>query len=95
MHLGRDAITPSVARMMAILRPGGILYLSWRVTAGADQRDGHGRLYAAFDTQLVIGALAGADILLDEETLSASSGKTVHCIVARKTEAAHQTARKR
>ena len=31
---------------MAVLRPGGCLYLSWRVTAGADQRDAHGRLYA-------------------------------------------------
>jgi hypothetical protein len=84
MHLGRDAIAPSVARLMAILRPGGVLYLSWRVTAGADQRDSHGRLYAAFDPALVTGALAGAAILLDEETVSASSGKTIHRVVAGK-----------
>jgi len=82
MHLGRAAIAPSVARLLAILRPGGVLYLSWRVTAGADQRDSHGRLYAAFDPALVTGALASAAILLDEETVSASSGKAIHRIVA-------------
>jgi SAM-dependent methyltransferase len=84
MHLAQPAIAPSVARLTSIVRPGGILYLSWRVTRGSDQRDGHGRLYAAFDKALVTGALADASILLDEETISASSGKTIHRVVARK-----------
>jgi SAM-dependent methyltransferase len=88
MHLGRDAVAPSVARLLAILRPGGTLYLSWRVTAGADQRDRHGRLYAAFDPTLVTGALAGATVLLDEKTMSASSGKAIHRVIARKNGAA-------
>jgi SAM-dependent methyltransferase len=85
MHLPRAAIAPSVARLVAILRPGGILYLSWRVTPGADQRDGQGRLYAAFPAGLVIDALAGTAILLDQEPVSASSGKTIHRVIARKT----------
>src|SRR4030081_276918 len=84
MHLAADAIAPSVERLMAILRPGGVLYLSWRVTEGADQRDTHGRLYAAFDKRCVTRALAGATTLLDEQTVSASSGKTIHRIIARK-----------
>ena len=84
MHLAADAIAPSVERLMAILRSGGVLYLSWRVTEGADQRDAHGRLYAAFDRRCVTRALAGATTLLDEQTVSASSGKTIHRIVARK-----------
>jgi SAM-dependent methyltransferase len=84
MHLSPAAIAPSVARLVAILRPGGILYLSWRVTRGADQRDGQGRLYAAFPAALVIDALAGATVLLDEETISASSGKAIHRVIARK-----------
>ncbi|HEX4555416.1 MAG TPA: class I SAM-dependent methyltransferase [Xanthobacteraceae bacterium] len=84
MHLAADAIAASVRRLMAILRPGGVLYLSWRVTEGADQRDGLGRLYAAFDKGHVTRALAGATTLLDQETLSASSGKTIHRIIARK-----------
>jgi len=85
MHLPPAAVTPSVARLLAILRPGGVLYLSWRVTAGGDARDAHGRLYAAFDKALVTGALAGAAaILFDQEEVSASSGKTVHRIIARK-----------
>jgi SAM-dependent methyltransferase len=84
MHLPREAIAPSLQRMMGILRPGGVLYVSWRVTDGADLRDAHGRLYAAFDAGLVSGQLSGAAILLDEEAVSASSGKRIHRIVARK-----------
>lgn len=84
MHLPRAAVAPSVRRMTAILRPGGVLYVSWRVTDGVDHRDAHGLLYAAFDSGLVSAQLAGAAILLDEEAVSASSGKRIHRIVARK-----------
>jgi SAM-dependent methyltransferase len=84
MHLAPEAIAPSVRRMLAILKPGGILYVSWRVTDGADLRDKHGRLYAAFDKALVLGQLPEAAILLDEAVVSASSGKQIHRIVARK-----------
>ena len=59
MHLAADAIAPSVRRLATMLKPGGILYLSWRVTATADERDRHGRLYAAFDKTLVVEQLAG------------------------------------
>jgi SAM-dependent methyltransferase len=84
MHLARDAIAPSLRRLIAILAPGGILYLSWRVTAGIDQRDAHGRLYGAFEADLVRGQLADAAMLLDEEVVSASSAKTIHRLVVRK-----------
>jgi SAM-dependent methyltransferase len=84
MHLDAEIIAPSVRRLTALLETGGILYLSWRVTEGADRRDEHGRLYAAFDSSLVVLALSTARIVLDEEKLSASSGKTVHRIVAQK-----------
>ena len=36
MHLPREQIAPAVRRLTAILKPAGILYASWRVTAGAD-----------------------------------------------------------
>jgi SAM-dependent methyltransferase len=84
MHLTCEAIAPALQRMMAILKPGGVLYVSWRVTEGTDQRDASGRLYAAFDSGLVAAQLAGASILLDEEAVSVSSAKRVHRIVARK-----------
>src|SRR5262249_49697494 len=84
MHLPRAAIGSAVKLLAAILRPGGILYLSWRVTAGADRRDDNGRLYTAFDKSLVLDALAGADVLHDEEAVSASSGAAIHRIIARK-----------
>ncbi|HTB03443.1 MAG TPA: class I SAM-dependent methyltransferase [Bradyrhizobium sp.] len=84
MHLGRAQIAPSVRRMLDIVKPGGVFYLSWRVTEEADQRDKHGRLYAAFDAALVRAELSAAATLLDEEVVSASSGKKIHRLVVRK-----------
>jgi SAM-dependent methyltransferase len=84
MHLPADLIPASVRALMSILKPDGILYLSWRVTEGADQRDQHGRLYSAFSKAYVVDALASASVFLDEEVTSASSGKKIHRIVARK-----------
>jgi len=84
MHLDRALIAPSVRRLLDIVKPGGVLYLSWRVTDGADLRDAHGRLYAAFDASLVRTELSTARLLLDEEVISASSGKTIHRLVAGK-----------
>jgi SAM-dependent methyltransferase len=84
MHLDRAHIAPSVRRMLEIVKPGGILYLSWRVTEGDNQRDKHARLYAAFEPSLVHSELSAATLLLDEDVDSASSGKRIHRIVARK-----------
>ena len=85
MHLRRPQILDAIRRLVAILKPGGTLYISWRVTEGADRRDPQGRLYSAFESALVNEALDGiAAILLDDEPVSASSGKTIHRVVARK-----------
>ncbi len=85
MHLRRPQILDAVRRLLAILKTGGILYLSWRVTEGSDQRDPHGRLYSAFESALIREGLEGAaELLLDDEPISASSGKKIHRIVARK-----------
>ena len=82
MHLDHDVIVPSVRRLITILKPGGTLYLSWRVSL-SDQRDQHGRLYVAFD-KVWSPARLPPPILLDEEVVSASSGKTIQRLVARK-----------
>ncbi len=84
MHLAPDLVGSSVARLMDLLEPGGVLYLSWRVTEGADRRDEHGRLYAAFDPGQVLNALNPATILMDEQLGSVSSGKLIRRIVARR-----------
>jgi SAM-dependent methyltransferase len=84
MHLALALIAPSVRRMLDLTKPGGIFYLSWRVTDDTDMRDAHGRLYAAFDAALVRAELMAAASLLDEEVVSASSGKKVHRLVVRK-----------
>ena len=84
MHLDRKQIAASVRRLLDIVKPSGILYLSWRVTEGADQRDAQGRLYAAFDPAEVLGELKGTTVLLDEEAVSASSEKKIHRLVVKK-----------
>jgi SAM-dependent methyltransferase len=84
MHLDRAQIALSVRRLLDIVKPGGVFYLSWRVTEGADQRDKHRRLYAAFDASLVLGELSATTMLLNEEVVSASSGKKIYRIVVRK-----------
>jgi SAM-dependent methyltransferase len=82
MHLSLSDIAPSVRRLVDIIKPDGILYLSWRVTKDAGQRDKTERLYSAFDASLVRDELRNTTILLDEEVVSESSGKVIHRIVA-------------
>jgi hypothetical protein len=84
MHLAPALIPLSVRRMLDLVKPGGIFYLSWRVSDGADQRDQYGRLYAAFDMLLVLAELSDVTLLLNEQVVSASSGKKIHRIVAGK-----------
>jgi SAM-dependent methyltransferase len=86
MHLDHAQIAPSVRRMFGIVKPGGVLYLSWRVTKVENQRDQHERLYAAFEPSLVRAELVAATTLIDEDVVSASSGKTIHRLVVRKSE---------
>jgi SAM-dependent methyltransferase len=87
MHLPHEAIAAAVRRLLAILRPGGILYLSWRVTEANDRRDERGRLYAAFEPDLVRRSATGCEMLLDESVVSASSRNLIHRLVMLKPEA--------
>jgi 2-polyprenyl-3-methyl-5-hydroxy-6-metoxy-1,4-benzoquinol methylase len=85
MHLHQDAIGTAVRTLLKLLRPSGTLYLSWRVTDVESVRDKSGRLYTAFEKQLVMNELGSDDVvLLDKEELSLSSGKKLHRLVLRK-----------
>ena len=84
MHLDRALVPLSVRRMLEIVKPGGVFYLSWRVTEGENQRDKHERLYSAFEPSVVRSELAAASVLLDEERISASSSKKIARLVVRK-----------
>jgi len=85
MHLPPAQIGPSVRSLLALLRPGGTLYLSWRITADASTRDPAGRLYTAFDASLVTDQLgAGDTILFDEDATSVASGKRLRRLVVRR-----------
>ncbi|MEM7404018.1 MAG: class I SAM-dependent methyltransferase [Pseudomonadota bacterium] len=84
MHLDVSNLVSSVATLTALLAPRGTLYLTWRVTEDTHRRDEHDRLYAAFDASLVRQALGDVALLLDEDCLSASSGKRIHRLIARR-----------
>jgi SAM-dependent methyltransferase len=84
MHLPPAEVPEAVKGLTRILKVGGTLYLSWRVSAGEGQRDKAGRLYAGFDAGVVRGALPQGEMLLDAESTSGSSGKTIHRVIFRK-----------
>jgi SAM-dependent methyltransferase len=84
MHLPVPDIPAAVRRLLAVLRAGGTLYLSWRVTDGQDRRDDGGRLYSAFAPSLVEDALGDATVVHGSDSVSASSGRRVHRLVVRK-----------
>jgi SAM-dependent methyltransferase len=84
MHLPPDQLITAVRRLLAVLRHGGTLYLSWRVAA-VTERDKAGRLYAAIDKQVVLDQLASGDkVVFDRFEISASSGKPVQRLVIHK-----------
>jgi SAM-dependent methyltransferase len=85
MHLEPASIGEAVSSLIALLVPGGTLYLSWRVTEQASQRDKSGRLYSSFDRQLVTVAASGlCDVIFEEDVISASSGKRTQRLIFRK-----------
>jgi len=85
MHLDAAEIAPAVHRLLDIVKPDGVLYLSWQVTEDAG-RDAQGRLASVIDAGAVRAELASvtATTFLDEEVVSAASGKTMHRLVVKK-----------
>lgn len=84
MHLPANEVPQAAARLWALVRPGGVLYVSWRVTEGDDLRHADGRLYSAFSPDVVRAALHGGVALHEEDVTSASSGKRVCRLVVRR-----------
>jgi 2-polyprenyl-3-methyl-5-hydroxy-6-metoxy-1,4-benzoquinol methylase len=83
MHLPANEVPQAATRLWALVRPGGVLYVSWRVTEGDDLRHADGRLYSAFSPDVVRAALHGGVALHEEDVTSASSGKRVCRLVVR------------
>jgi 2-polyprenyl-3-methyl-5-hydroxy-6-metoxy-1,4-benzoquinol methylase len=85
MHLEPARISEAITSLIALLRPGGTLYVSWRVTEVESLRDKAGRLYSSFDRQLVTLPASGqCDVIFDEDVVSASSGKRIQRLIFRK-----------
>ncbi|MFM0206166.1 class I SAM-dependent methyltransferase [Paraburkholderia sediminicola] len=88
MHLEPARISEAMASLIALLRPGGTLYVSWRVTEHESLRDKAGRLYSSFDRQLVIlPASEQCDVLFEQDVISASSMKRIARLIVRKRKA--------
>lgn len=85
MHLPVAAIEIAIASLLRILKPGGILYLSWRVTQGADNRQPDGRLYSSFEPSIIMDTLATHEILMFDDVISERSGKPICRVIVRKT----------
>lgn len=84
MHLPTIQIHPAIQSLRRILKYGGIMYLSWRVTEGEDIRHSDGRLYSAFSPEFVVTQFRGSEVLHFEDNVSASSGKRVCRLVIKK-----------
>jgi 2-polyprenyl-3-methyl-5-hydroxy-6-metoxy-1,4-benzoquinol methylase len=84
MHLSKAQITESIQSFKRILKAGGVLYLSWRVTESEDARHADGRLYSAFDSQFVVDQFSQRSILHFEDKISTSSGKRVCRLITKK-----------
>ena len=83
MHLDPSEIGSAVRNLVALLSPGGTMWLSWRVTPGAPHRDESGRLYSSFEDRIVLNELAKASFLMDRAERSGSSGKLVRRLIVR------------
>ena len=77
MHLSKNQIESAIQNLKRILKPNGVLYLSWRVTEGEDSRHKDGRLYSAFDSELITSQFDPSGILFSEDKISVSSQKRV------------------
>jgi SAM-dependent methyltransferase len=82
MHLPAEEIAPAVARMLEILKPGGVIYMSFRITENADHREKDGRLFTAHVGDHVRRALAGQEILFDA-TVERRPGVMLQRLMAR------------
>lgn len=83
MHLPSDEIGASVCRIKSLAEKGGVIYLSWRVTENEDLRDAKGRLYSAFESELVLSCFTPDEIIHFEDKVSRSSGKRVCRLIAK------------
>ena len=82
MHLPGEEIAAAVTRMLEILKPRGVIYMSFRITEHADLRENDGRLFTAYVGDHVRRALAGQEILFDG-TVPRAAGGTIQRLIAR------------
>lgn len=85
MHLPLGQIPEALQSLKRLLKGSGVLYLSWRVTEGADARNNDGRLYTAFEPAFILDQFPKNFILHFEDKISSSSGKRTCRMIYRNT----------
>lgn len=83
MHLPQEQLDEALLQLLALLVPGGVLALSWRVN-NSSSRDKQGRLYTSVNEQSIVTAFAKHQILLDVENTNLSSQRTIRRLIIRK-----------
>ncbi len=83
MHLPHAEQAPSVDGLLRILKPGGVLRLSWKAGNDGQTRDPAGRLYEAIDPA-VKALLARDSDMLDEGAVQGVSKALIHYVVVRR-----------
>lgn len=84
MHLPKAQVATAIESLKRILQKDGVLYLSWRVTEGEDIRHSDGRLYSAFEPNIILNQFDRDGILHFEDRVSVSSGKRVCRLIYRR-----------
>jgi SAM-dependent methyltransferase len=85
MHLPAGEQLPAIDNLLRILRPGGVLRLSWRAGKDGNTRDAAGRLYEPVDGDAVKTRMEeNGAILLDQGARSGASGALIHYVLANK-----------
>ena len=86
MHLPTSELPLALMNLWRILKPSGVLSLSWRGSLAENPRENDGRLYSPIDTEELRRAFVsfGADVLYEACVKSASSEKVIKQIVLKK-----------
>ncbi len=84
MHLAKKDIPSALLNLQRVIKNNGRLYLSWRVTENADQRQNDGRLYSVYTADFIKNGLKACRLIHFEDVTSASSGKRVCRLVMEK-----------
>ena len=84
MHLPRAEHAAALDGLLRILRPGGVMRLSWKAGNDGKNRDPAGRLYEEIDGAAMKARLERDSETLDEGAVQGASKALIHYVVVRR-----------